>query len=87
MAEKNIKSRIVHKHDVELNWNKATNFIPKQGEIIVYDIDSNHSYERIKIGDGVTNVNDLPFVISTLTNDEIDAICGSTIQSASEVTF
>lgn len=87
MAEKNIKSRIVHKHDTELNWNKATNFIPKQGEIIVYDIDSNHSYERIKIGDGVTNVNNLPFVISTLTNDEIDAICGSTIQSASEVTF
>lgn len=87
MAEKNIKSRIVHKHDVELNWNKATNFIPKQGEIIVYDIDSNHSYERIKIGDGVTNVNNLPFVISALTNDEIDAICGSTIQSASEVTF
>ena len=87
MAEKNIKSRIVHKHDVELNWNKATNFIPKQGEIIVYDIDSNHSYERIKIGDVATNVNNLPFVISTLTNDEIDAICGSTIQSASEVTF
>lgn len=87
MAEKNIKSRIVHKHDTELNWNKATNFIPKQGEIIVYDIDSNHSYERIKVGDGTTNVNNLPFVISTLTNDEIDAICGSTIQSASEVTF
>ena len=87
MAEKNIKSRIVHKHDTESNWNKAINFIPKQGEIIVYDIDSNHSYERIKIGDGVTNVNNLPFVISTLTNDEIDAICGSTIQSASEVTF
>ena len=87
MAEKNIKSRIVHKHDVELNWNKATNFIPKQGEIIVYDIDSNHSYKRIKIGDGATNVNNLPFVIGALTNDEIDAICGSTIQSASEVTF
>ena len=87
MPEKTLKTRIIHKHDVELNWNKATNFIPKQGEIIVYDIDSIHSYERIKIGDGVTNVNNLPFVISTLTNDEIDAICGSTIQSASEVTF
>lgn len=87
MPEKTLKTRIIHKHDVELNWNKATNFIPKQGEIIVYDIDSNHSYERIKIGDGATNVINLPFVISTLTNDEIDAICGSTIQSASEVTF
>lgn len=87
MPEKTLKTRIIHKHDTELNWNKAINFIPKQGEIIVYDIDSNHSYERIKIGDGVTNVNNLPFVISALTNDEIDAICGSTIQSASEVTF
>lgn len=87
MPEKTLKTRIIHKHDTESNWNKAINFIPKQGEIIVYDIDSNHSYERIKIGDGVTNVNNLPFVISTLTNDEIDAICGSTIQSASEVTF
>ena len=87
MPEKTLKTRIIHNHDVELNWNKATNFIPKQGEIIVYDIDSNHSYERIKVGDGATNVNNLPFVISALTNDEIDAICGSTIQSASEVTF
>lgn len=61
MAEKNINSRIVHKHDIESNWKKATGFIPKQGELIVYDIDSTYSYERIKIGDGVQNVNDLPF--------------------------
>lgn len=85
MPEKTLKTRIIHKHDVELNWNKAINFIPKQGEIIVYDIDSNHSYERIKVGDGATNVNNLPFVISTLTNDEIDAICGASIYSAQEV--
>lgn len=61
MAEKSLNARIVHKHDTEANWNKATNFIPKQGEIIVYDIDDNHSYERFKIGDGATNVNSLPF--------------------------
>lgn len=59
--EKNINSRIQHKHDTEANWNKATNFIPKQGELIVYDIDENYDYQRIKIGDGVTNVNELPF--------------------------
>ena len=87
MPEKTLKTRIIHKHDVELNWNKATGFVHKQGELIVYDKDSNYDYERVKIGDGATNVNNLPFVISTLTNDEIDAICGSTIQSASEVTF
>lgn len=61
MANKQFNSRIVHKHDTEANWNKATNFIPKQGEIIVYDIDSNYSYERFKIGDGVTKVTALPF--------------------------
>lgn len=61
MAEKNFKSRIVHKHDTAANWNKATNFIPKQGEIIIYDKDSTYSYERFKIGDGITNVNSLPF--------------------------
>ena len=59
--EKNINSRIVHKHDTEANWNKATNFSPKQGEIIVYDVDANYSYERFKIGDGIKKVNELPF--------------------------
>lgn len=61
MTEKNIKSRITHKHDTEANWQLAVNFIPKQGEIIVYDVDENYSYSRFKIGNGILNVNDLPF--------------------------
>lgn len=61
MAEININSRIIHKHDIEANWLNKT-FTPKQGEIIVYDIDANYNYERFKIGDGKTNVNSLPFV-------------------------
>lgn len=72
MTEKNIKSRIIHKHDVESNWLLATNFTPKQGEIIVYDVDSNYNYERLKIGDGEHNVNDLPFSIDNLTADDLD---------------
>lgn len=64
MAEKNFNNvRIVNKHDTEANWQKATGFVPKQGELIVYDIDSNYSYERFKIGDGIQNVNKLPFVM------------------------
>ena len=59
--EKQIKSRIICKHDTEVNWNKATTFIPNQGELIVYDIDDDYSYERFKIGDGVQNVINLPF--------------------------
>ena len=54
-------TRIQHKHDIETNWSKAINFIPLAGEIIVYDKDEEHSSARIKIGDGVTKVSDLPF--------------------------
>lgn len=85
MAEKTINNlRIINKHDTEENWLKATGFTPKQGELIVYDVDANYDYERIKIGDGVQNVNSLPFaddaVRSSLmseinaVDDKVDAI-------------
>lgn len=70
---KTFKTRIIQKHDIEANWQKATNFVPKKGEIIVYDIDSNHNYERIKIGDGEHIPNDLPFVTDNYyTKSETD---------------
>ena len=62
MTTKNIKGRIQHKHDVEANWQLATNFIPMIGELIVYDPDTAHTESRLKIGDGQTLVNDLPFL-------------------------
>lgn len=47
------------------NWEKAKNFVPKKSQIIIYDgIKENDVYiqpPRIKIGDGITKVNDLPF--------------------------
>ena len=58
MAEKNITTRIKHKIDTSANWAKAVNFIPLKGEIIIYS-DTN----QMKVGDGVTKVNDLPFYI------------------------
>lgn len=71
MSEKNILSRVQHKHDIEANWIKAVNFIPKKAELIVYDPDENFDYSRTKIGDGIKNVNDLPFIIDITTDDEI----------------
>lgn len=62
---KTIKTRIVNKHDTEAHWNASDvkdTFVPKQGEIVVYDIDSTHTSERIKIGDGTTAVGSLPFI-------------------------
>lgn len=61
MSEKKLQTRIINKNDIEANWNKAINFIPKQGEIIIYNKDDNHDYVRFKIGDGLTAVIDLPF--------------------------
>lgn len=70
---KTFKTRIIQKHDIEANWQKATNFVPKKGEIIVYDIDSNHNYERIKIGDGEHIPNNLQFVTDNYyTKSETD---------------
>ena len=69
MAEKQFNGRIIQKHDSEANWNKATNFIPKAGEIIIYDADETHGYCRIKIGDGSTLINNLPFS----TEEEIES--------------
>ena len=40
--EKQLLGRIIHKHDIEENWDKATGFIPKKGEIIAF---TNGSFE------------------------------------------
>ena len=64
---KNMVGRITHKHDIAANWALATGFIPKVAELIVYDMydkDGNQVADnvRFKIGDGINNVNALPFV-------------------------
>ena len=73
MAEKTLSNiRIVNKHDTEANWLKATGFIPKKGELIVYDKDSTYNYERFKIGDGSTVVSSLPFADA----NKVDKVAG-----------
>lgn len=70
MSEKTLKSRIVNKHDTEAKWKSASTFVPKQGEIIIYDKDSTHTYERFKIGDGVTTIGNLPFADQVHIHDD-----------------
>ena len=69
--EKVIKTRIQLKNDTETNWNKAVNFIPKQGEIIIYSADDSHPYSRLKVGDGSTTVITLPFIDAGTINGEV----------------
>lgn len=72
----NIKTRIQLKSDTEANWNKAgpkdgsLGFIPLRGELIVYTADALHAFSRLKIGDGVTNVVNLPFIDSGTLNGQ-----------------
>ena len=76
---KTFKGRISNKHDTSTNWLTASNngFIPLDGEIIIYD-----DLNRIKIGDGSTKVNDLPFL--NYSEEEIQALING---SLSELTF
>lgn len=69
MADRVLSARTIQIHDTEANWLKAVSFVPRLGEIVVYDIDANHSTERFKIGDGTTLVNDLPFTIDKSIKD------------------
>ena len=91
MSEKRINSRLINKHDTEAHWILAENFIPMAGEIIIYDRDENYNYERFKIGDGVTLVNDLPFAdvnaeniayINSTDNENIEIEEASIVDSA-----
>ena len=68
MPEKVISTRISLKHDVEANWKLATVFVPRAGEIIIYDKDDTHTGPRIKIGDGNLPVTKLPFLYSKAGN-------------------
>ena len=75
MANNTIKTRIQLKYDTEENWNKSvleadggtktttgSSFIPKKGEVILYSTDGTHPFSRLKVGDGITNVVQLPFL-------------------------
>ena len=76
VIEKRLKSKVVHKHELEVDWLKST-YTPEKGELIIYDIevdangvtlelpngrDKPYTWQRLKLGDGIHNVNELPFL-------------------------
>lgn len=69
MGRVEINTKIINKHDTEANWNSRPSFIPDKSEIIVYDKDDNYNYPRVKIGDGVTTVVALPFIVNAAVQD------------------
>ena len=77
--------RVIQKHDTASAWANATGFIPKQGELIVYEADSTTPYPRFKVGNGVNIPNDLPFSDAQYVLDsELNAYV--TVASAQTIT-
>ena len=80
-----VNSRIQNKRDTTLHWNQARGFIPLAGEVIIYtdyktiqkEIDGemkNVLVPGIKIGDGQTYVQDLPFIDAELRDKIMEHI-------------
>lgn len=81
MADKTVKTRIQLKNDTEAHWNLATHFVPLKGEPIIYSTDEAHPFFRIKIGDGINTVIDLPFIdASTINGVDINNIEAKKLQ-------
>ena len=57
MSDKILNTRVKQKIDTKANWDKAVNFVPLKGEIIVYS-----DLNKIKVGDGAKKVGELPFL-------------------------
>ena len=54
------KSNAIVKVDSVENWEKAKNYIPDTFTIIIYEFEN--SSPKVKIGDGVHTINELPFL-------------------------
>lgn len=93
-----INTRIQSKHDTTENWNKAHGFIPKAGEVIIYDdyeiktrtveiqgeaIEETIWVPNIKVGTGNAYVQDLPFVNETIRDVLLEHIHNQNIHVTS----
>ena len=55
-----VKSNAIVKVDSEENWNKAVNYIPDKFTILVFEFENGSP--KVKIGDGIHKVKELPFL-------------------------
>ena len=74
-----MKARITLLHRAEKEWNKI-NFIPAAGEVIIYDPDEIYSYARMKLGDGKTFLNDLPFFVHMAVDEYLNVVDGGRLE-------
>lgn len=58
-----MKARVSNLHRTAEEWSKLKNWKPEAGELIVYDPDLEFDYARVKLGDGIHTLAELPFFI------------------------
>lgn len=63
---KTLNARVQTKHDIENNWNQAINFIPKPGEIVIYERDRTSEQVQESYTDWQTKL----AVANAITNKE-----------------
>jgi hypothetical protein len=59
------KAPAIVKRDTTVNWNKADNYIPNVGTIII--MDNEDGSVQLKFGDGKTQLRDLPNLVDRST--------------------
>lgn len=64
-----MKARVSQLHKTEDEWDSLPNFVPAQGEFIVFDPDKQYKYVRLKVGDGTTKLSNLPFFLNSTIDD------------------
>ena len=84
MSERSLNTRIQNKCDITANWEKATNFVPKKGEIIIYSDGGGVGIPKMKVGDGTTKVGSLEFISATVPDASVSI---SGIVNTGEQTF
>ena len=66
-----MKARVGNLSKTEAEWDKL-NFIPLEGEFVVYLADESCRYARLKVGDGKTPLHSLPFFTDMLIEDKLN---------------
>jgi hypothetical protein len=76
-----LKGKIIFKHQTAGEWDLSNdgagaNYTPDIGELIIYDPDETYSHIRLKFGNGIDIVKDLPFAFEEKVDvdDIIDAL-------------
>lgn len=80
-----MKARISLLHNTEENWAKL-NFIPKSGEVIIYDPDEHFNYARAKIGDGERSLKELDFFVESALTEVLNSYRYTELIDAGRVT-